>query len=196
MPYPAAFLIHSATLNSRPQDYILAYDTLTAAFHVGATLTGATSHATAIIAGIPGTVISPDYTVPAATLLLHTITGTFQDDEAIADNGTVPGAAKVNGVISEAFDNNGQTMYTTISTTTACRFSPQGTQIKGSPLQVTTVDTVVFPGTVSVDMGDQVVAAEEGFTGTYNISKKPRPTYEAAQKIVSHWTCDIAKGGV
>lgn len=185
--YPAAFLIHNATLNSRRQNFTLGYDAGTAAFTPGKILTGATSHATAIIVSTGATA--------SGTLTLHTITGTFTDNEAISDDGTVPGAALVNGTIAEAFDQYGQTVYTDITTTTACRFSPQGTQIKGSPLQVTTVDRVVFPPTVSVVMGDTLVAAETGFTGTFNISKKPKPTYEAAMKVVSHWTCELAKAG-
>jgi hypothetical protein len=200
VPYPDALLIHSATLTSRRQNFILGYDTGTAAFTVGKTLTGATSHATATIIGIPGTAITDSdgaaiYTVPANTLLLHSITGTFQDNEVLVDNGTVPGAALVDGAVSEAFDIFGQLIYTDINVTTACRFSPQGTQIKGSPLQVTTVDMVVFPGTVSVEMGDKVTAAQTGFTGDYTISKKPKPTYEAAMPVVSHWTCELAKAG-
>ena len=40
---------HSATLRGKRQNFTLAYDAGTAVFHAGATLTGATSHATAVI---------------------------------------------------------------------------------------------------------------------------------------------------
>ena len=97
MVYPTVFLIHSATLNSRRQNFTLGYDTGTAVFHAGATLTGATSHATAIIVSTGS--------IASGSLQVHTITGTFLNDEAISDNGTVPGAAVVNGVIAEAFNS-------------------------------------------------------------------------------------------
>ena len=202
MPYPTTFLIHSATLHQLQQDFILGYDTLTAAFHVGATLTGATSHATATIVGIPGTAITDStgatiYTVPALTLLLHTITGTFQNDEAISDNGTVPGAAKVNGVIGEAFDINGQLMYTDVTATVACRFSnPQESVRVGSrnvPYIVSS-PTVVLPAGTSVAEGDTITSTETGFKGTFQINSV-KQTYEAAQKVVSHITCEIATAG-
>ena len=196
MPFPTTFLIHSATLHQLQQDFILGYDALTAAFHVGATLTGTTSHATAVIVGIPGTALT-DYTVPASTLILHTITGTFQDDEAITDNGTVSGAAKVNGVISEAFDNNGQLMYTDVTATVACRFSnPQESMRIGSrnvPYIVSS-PTVVLPAGTSVSEGDTITSTETGFTGTFRINSV-KQTYEAARAAVSHITCEIGAVG-
>lgn len=73
----------------------LAYDAQTANFNLGATLTGGTSGATAIIlqdvdAGATG------------TLTLGAITGTFQNNELITDNGAVPGSADVNGTVAFA----------------------------------------------------------------------------------------------
>lgn len=82
MVYPAVFLIHSATLNSRRQNFTFGYDAGTAVFTAGKTLTGATSHATAIIVSTGS--------ITSGSLQLHSIVGTFLDDEPITDNGTVP----------------------------------------------------------------------------------------------------------
>jgi len=86
MAYPASWLIHSATLTRRIRNYSLPYDGGTVLFTVGATLTGMTSHATAIIVAIEP--------VAAGNLTIRSITGTFQDNEAITDNGTGGGIAE------------------------------------------------------------------------------------------------------
>lgn len=67
----------------------LGFDAQTAAFTVGETLTGGTSGATAEVLSITKT------SATAGVLKLGTITGTFQDNEAITDG--VTGAATVNG---------------------------------------------------------------------------------------------------
>jgi hypothetical protein len=72
-------------------DQKLGYSAKTAAFNVGATLTGATSGATGTILAIR------DDGDNTGDLILHTVTGTFQSGEAITDNGSTPGAATTAG---------------------------------------------------------------------------------------------------
>jgi|GEM_PF-2519230 len=180
MPYPSVFLIHSATLHhNNGNKQALTYAAPTGTAQAAQTVTGTTSHATAVI----DTVASP--------MVVKTLVGTFTPGETIS----TPSWSATLVSQDEYFDSNGLTVPDVSSATVACRFSPQGTQIKGSPLQVTTVDMVVLPGTTVVAMGDTLTATDTGFSGTFTITKAPKPTYEAAQKIVSHWTCEIAKAG-
>lgn len=79
----------------------LLYDAETAPFNVGATLTGGTSGATAEI------VAATDWG-SEGVLTLGNITGAFEDDEAITDDGGAPGSATVNGTAGNnylAYDN-------------------------------------------------------------------------------------------
>jgi hypothetical protein len=197
---PAKAIPHTCTLRARRQHMLLAYDTPAAAFTVGKTLTGATSHATAVIIGIPGTVLYDSsgaaiYTVPALTLALHTITGTFQDDETITDNGTVPGSAKVNGTIADAFNTGGSLVYTDIDTTTACKLYKRNATIKasGQALTITSTDRVMLPATVTPVMGDNLITTVVGFAGTWTLGS-PEPK-EGPGGILGHWECDLAKAG-
>ncbi|OPY15246.1 MAG: hypothetical protein A4E66_00165 [Syntrophus sp. PtaB.Bin001] len=70
----------------------LAYDTETATFNVGKTLSGVTSLATGLIKGLAdaGT---------TGHLVLINDTGTFQNDEIVADDGSSPGSATANGTL-------------------------------------------------------------------------------------------------
>lgn len=179
---------HTATLRSRRQQFTLGYDTGTAAFTAGKTLTGATSHATAIIVSTGSTA--------SGTLTLHTISGTFQDDEAISDNGTVPGAAKVNGTIAEKFDNDGQLVYSDVDVTIACRFYAQkdAVQQSGQTLYIVTSQKVMIGADVTPANGDLLITTDTGHAGTYTIGNVvPAPGLSAGPH---HWTCDIAKAGV
>jgi hypothetical protein len=189
MVFPAVFLIHSATLNGKRQNFILGYDAGTAVFHAGATLTGATSHATAVIVSTGS--------MASGSLWLHTITGTFVNDEPISDNGTVPGAAVVNGVIAEAFDVDGQLVYTTLSSTVKCRFnSPQESMRSNNRDMAYIVSTpsVVLPAGTDVSEHDTLTSTETGFNGTFTINSVSQ-IYEAAVKTVSHIMCEIAAAG-
>jgi len=75
----------------------LAYDGQTANFTEGATLTGGTSGATALI-------INDVDGGATGTLTLARITGTFEDDEAITDDNGTPGAAVANGALTPLKD--------------------------------------------------------------------------------------------
>jgi len=71
----------------------LDYDGQTANFTVGATLTGATSGATA-------TILEDADGGATGTLTLKDVTGTFANNEVLADNGGTPGAAVANLTIN------------------------------------------------------------------------------------------------
>jgi hypothetical protein len=186
MPYPSVFLIHSATLHQRQQNFLLAYDAGTAVFHVGATLTGATSHATAIIV-LTGSIAS-------GSLQVHSITGTFLNDESISDNGTVPGAAVVNGVIAEARDINEELVYTDITATIICRYFPEKTTFLNNVLVVVSAHVILQP-TTKPAFGDTIAITTSEFTKTFSLSEDPKPVFEAAQNVLSHWSCNITAAG-
>lgn len=178
---------HTATLRGRRQQFTLGYDTGTAAFTAGKTLTGTTSHATAIIVSTGSTA--------SGTLTLHTISGTFQDDEAITDNNGTPGAAVVNGVIAEKFDANGELVYSDVDTAISCRFYAQrdAVQQSGQTLYIVTSQKVMIPADYSPANGDQLITTASGYAGTYQIGNvNPAPALSGGPH---HWTCDIAKAG-
>jgi len=188
MVLPAVFLIHSATLHQLQQNFTLGYDGGTAVFTAGKTLTGATSHATAVIVSTGSSA--------SGTLTLHTITGTFLNDEVITDNNGTPGAAVVNGVKAEAFDSNGELMFTDVTATVACRFLSPAESFrsnKGSAMIVST-PRVLLPAGTAVNEGDTLTSTTLGFAGTFRINSV-KQTYEAAQASVSHITCEIAAAG-
>ena len=182
-------MIHTCTLRGRRQQFTLGYDTGTAAFTAGKTLTGATSHATAVIVSVSGTTAT-------GTLTLHTITGTFQDDEVLSDNGTVPGVAKANGTIADAFDSNGEMVFTDIDTTvSACKFYKRKVTMKssGQAIVLTSSNRLMLPSTVTPATGDEVITTATGFEGTWIIGSPaalPGPGV-----LIGHWECDIAKAG-
>jgi hypothetical protein len=186
MVLPAVFLIHSATLHQMQKNFTLAYDGGTAVFTAGKTLTGATSHATAII-------ISTG-TAGSGTLTLHTISGTFANDEVLSDNGTVPGAAVANGTIAEAFDSNGELSYTDVTATVSCRFVGPTESFRGKPVYIVSTPRVLLPAGTAVNEGDTLTSTVLGFAGTFRINSV-KQTYEAARAVVSHITCEIAAAG-
>ena len=77
----------------------LAFDAGTEAFNVSATLEGGTSLATATIDVV--TVVSGDWSTndAAGYLTISDVSGTFQDDEVIQDDGGSPGSATADGTI-------------------------------------------------------------------------------------------------
>jgi hypothetical protein len=185
---PAKAIPHTATLRGKRQNFTLAYDAGTAAFTAGKTLTGATSHATAVIVSTGS--------IASGSLQVHSITGTFVNDEPISDNGTVPGAAVVNGVISEYFDSNEQLVFTDIDSTIACRFYSQkdAVQESGQTMYIVTTQRVMIPATSTPTNGDQIITTASGYAGTYKLGNvEPAPSMAGSPH---HWTCDIAKAGV
>jgi hypothetical protein len=182
-------MIHTCTVRGKRQNFTLAYDSGTAAFTAGKTLTGATSHATAIIVSTGA--------VGSGTLTLHTISGTFQNNEVISDNGTIPGAALADGTIADAMDGYGQITFTDIdSTSVICHFyrSEDSARVSGQALYMESKVRVMLPLTVtSVAPGDNIVSTVTGFVGTWNVtSVAPLPGPGGTRH---HWECDLALGG-
>jgi len=180
-------MFHTATFRDRRQNFALAYDGGTAVFTVGKTLTGATSHATAVIVSTGA--------AASGTLILHTVTGTFLNDEAITDNNGTPGAAVVNGSIAEAFDSNNEVMYTNVDTTVPCKFYNQKivSKTSGQTPYFTSSPRIMLPASVTPSTGDQVISSNVGFIGTWIIGT-PDPK-AGPGGILHHWECDIAKAG-
>ncbi len=79
---------------------VLKYDAGTAAFNEGSTLTGATSGATATIRRVARTGGLYGSSNAVGYLVLASISGTFQNNEALSDNGAVPGAATADGTVA------------------------------------------------------------------------------------------------
>lgn len=180
-------LIHSAVLHSTRQKFTLGYDGGTAAFTAGKTLTGVTSHATAIIVSTG--------TVGSGTLTLHTITGTFQSDEVIRDNGTAPGAAVVNGTIAEAVDDYGQPTTTSVDTTVSCRFFSSQDMVKtagGGALYGETTLKVLLDGSAVVVEGDTITGTATGYVGTFGINSVT-PAYARDGTTPHNHTCTLAR---
>ena len=182
MPYPSTFLIHSATLTSRKRQFTLLYDGGSAAFTAGKTLTGASSHATAIIVSTGS--------AASGTLTLHTVSGTFIDNEALSDNGTIPGAAVANGTLADGVNANQELTYTTTATTVSCRFGMAYEVQKGLPGMFVSTPRVVLPSGTTVGEGDTITSTTTGFYGTFRINSV-RQQPEAATATVSHITCEL-----
>jgi hypothetical protein len=183
-------LIHSATLRGRRQQFTLGYDGGSAAFTAGKTLTGATSHATAVIVSTGASPVS-------GTLTLHSITGTFIDNEAIADNGTIPGAAVVNGTVKDAFDINHERVFTEIDTILVCKLYRKAAtlQAAGQAFLIESQTKIMFAAADGLRpySGDRIVATEPGFEGTWALSDPQ--VFPGPRGIAHHWECVLAKGG-
>jgi len=184
MPYPSVFLIHSATLqhsNGYQQDLTFTTPT-TGTATVGQTITGGTSHKTAEIVS-----------VASGVLVVKSMTGTFTAGETLS---TATWSGKF---VSQAdhCDTNQELVKDESTSTVSCRFSsPQESMRIGSrnvPYIVSSPHVVLPAGTL-VSEGDTITSTETGFTGTFQINSV-KQTYEAAQKIVSHITCEIATAG-
>ena len=126
----------------------LAYDTQTANFNVGSTLTGASSGAQARIQ------VDSD-SGATGTLTLTDIVGEFIDNEIITDNGGTPGSATVNGTLAHqnaALDTVGNEAIRTAYETNAAwaaAFAASGTEIE---LRVTGDTSQTVEWSVHVDV--------------------------------------------
>lgn len=180
-------MVHTGTLHSTKLVYTLAYDNGTAVFTVGKTVTGTTSHATAVIVSIGS--------IASGSLTVHTVTGTFQNDEAISDNGTIPGAAVVNGVIAQTLDEYGQPTTTSTDTTVTCRFFSSQDMVRiagGASLYGETTLKVLLDGAVTVAEGDTITGTAVGYVGTFGINSVT-PAYARSTTAPFNYTCTLAR---
>lgn len=182
------WLTHTCNLLKRAKKQKLLFDAGTGTFTKGMTVTGATSKATAVIDKVSGTT--------SGYLVLKDITGTFQNDEALADTGT--GAAVANGGCADWQNSYGEYEYywPTDQASIACRFYYSGKnkariihetgQLIDQPL------AVVLPSTVTVSTGEYRISAATGaWSGTWDIqtvyplsNRSATDHYEAVLKKV------------
>ena len=179
---------HTATARRLVLTYNLKYDGGTAVFTAGATLTGVTSHATA-------TILSTG-SAASGTLVIHSISGTFQNDEVLADNGTIPGAAVANGTTSITLDSYGQQSKTPVTSSVICRFS--ASLLGGMTSNPVTGETtynqdnlhVMLPPTSTLVEDDTIVSTDTGYAGTYVINEV-KPAY--ALGSLHHYTARLSR---
>lgn len=161
-------LIHTCTIQRRYAKQRLAFDGGTGAFTTGLTVTGATSGATGVISSVSGATDS-------GYLVLRTLSGTFEDNEAITDPGT--GAAVVNGAATDYQNQSGEPgwYWKDDQTAVPCRLYYAGGgkgkyrhdagEVVDLPLKCMLPDTVTIART-----GYRLVTTASGFAGTYALA--------------------------
>ena len=175
---------HTATVGRLVLNYSLNYDGGSAVFTAGKTLTGVTSHATA-------TIVSTG-SAASGTLVIHTISGTFQNDEVLSDNGTIPGAAVANGTTSITLDSYGQQSKTSVTSSIACRFfntvvsNPRSGQVTYSEDDL----SVMYPPGTDLLEGDTLVSTDTGYADTFTVSGV---TPYTALGSIHHYTAKLAR---
>lgn len=174
-------MIHTCTVrHSGGYQQDLSFTGPTGTAVIGQTVTGTTSHATAVIV----TVSNP--------LVVKPVTGTFTAGEAIS---TLTWSATL-GTQSEHFDSYGELVPDTTDTANvACKFYNSKDVIKtsGQSLFVESTTRLMLPPTVTVVEGDQSISTMAGFVGTWTIHSPallPGPG-----GVAHHWECDLAKAG-
>ena len=176
---------HTATARRMVLTYSLKYDGGTAVFTAGKTLTGATSHATATI--------SSTGSAASGTLVIYDISGTFQNDEPLSDNGTVPGAAVADGVVTGPnLDAYGQQSQVEVTTSISCRFFSKLDLNPSTGALTYAQDSlqVMMPPLVDLDNGDTLTSTATGYAETYVISAL-KPVYTLG--ILHHYTSRLAR---
>jgi hypothetical protein len=175
---------HTATVGRLVLNYSLNYDGGSAVFTAGKTLTGVTSHATA-------TIVSTG-SAASGTLVIHSISGTFQNDEVLSDNGTIPGAAVVNGTASITLDTYGQQSKTSVTSSVSCRFFNivSTNPATGAVLYPQDSLAVLLPPTTTVASGDTLVSTDTGYVGTFTVGEV-KPAY--ALGALHHYTAQLAR---
>ena len=181
---------HSCTIARSTVDKRLNFDAGSAVFTVTKTLTGVTSHATGTVKTV--TKSAGDWAVGTAAgyLVLSNVSGVFADNEAIADNGTIPGAALANGTAAVIVDNYGIQSEDASNTTVKCRFiNPKGGMKKlESGEHIYNLPAVVLPSGTTIAEGDILTGVTSGFTRAFRV--KHVRTVQADEGI-SHIRCDL-----
>jgi len=165
---------HTATARRLVLNYNLAYDNGTAVFTPGATLTGMTSHATA-------TIVSTG-SAASGTLVIHSISGVFQNNEGLSDDGTIHGAATADGTVSITLDTYGQQSKTAVTFSIICRFfaTVLGGMVSNPVTGEVTYEQesiqVMLPPTVVLEVGDTLTSTDPGYATTFTIHEV-KPAY-------------------
>lgn len=181
---------HSCTITRATVDRRLLFDAGSAVFTVGKILTGASSHATGTVKSVTKSTGEWGAGTAAGYLILSNVSGTFTNDEAIADTGTVPGAALANGADIENTDDFGVPTSTTSTATVRCRFvNPKGGMKKlESGEHIYNLPAVILPTGTTVSEGDTITGTLTGFTRTYRVMHVRNVP---ADEGISHIHCDL-----
>ena len=162
MVLPPVFLIHTATIQKRHRMQKLTYTGSTGTPVVAQTVTGGTSHKTAVISALG-----------SGYLVVKTISGTFTAGEALTIGITFTATL---GTQTDYVNQSGEYQYYWLNdqTSIACRFGYSGGkgeiihetgQLLDQPLKC------MLPETVTIDAVDyRIVTVSSGFVGTYDIS--------------------------
>ena len=162
MVLPPVFLIHTATIQKRHRMQKLTYTGATGTPAVAQTVTGGTSHKTAVISALG-----------SGYLVVKTVSGTFTNGEAI----TTSTLSATLGTQTDYVNQSGEYQYywSNDQTGVTCRFSyttagkgetiHESGQLLDQPLKC-----LLLP-TVTIDPLDyRVVTTDAGFAGTYDIA--------------------------
>jgi hypothetical protein len=175
---------HIATARRLILTYDLKYDGGSAVFTAGATLSGVTSHATA-------TILSTG-SAASGTLVIYNITGTFQNNEVLADNGTIPGAAVADGTVSITLDSYGQQSKTPVTSSISCRFfnTIASNPVTGEVTYGQDDLRVMYPPGTDLLLGDTLTGTDTGYAFTYTVSEV-KSAY--ALETLHHYTAKLVR---
>jgi len=173
---------HTATVGRLVQTFSLKYKSGTAVFTAGKTLTSLTGSATILSTG----------STASGTLVIFNITGSFTDGQALADNGTIPGAALADGTTSQVLDSYGQPSKTTVNSTITCRFFNTTATTPGSGVVLYNVDNlyVMYPSGTTLLDGDTLTSTDTGYASTFTVSEI-KPAYMMA--TLHHYTARLTR---
>lgn len=182
-------LPHTCTIQRRYQKQKLSYASGTVAFHLGATVTGGVSGATAVIDRISG-ITATGY------LVLKTVTGTFVSGETIADNSTPSGRATSSAAPSNYRNDSNEVEYywKDDQTSVMCRFYSMRSKVTVlTPGQFPGMTPyLILPSTVTVNhLEYRIKSAISGYTpasGYYQILSIKAP-YN--RMTVDHYTLEL-----
>jgi hypothetical protein len=173
---------HTATVGRLVQSYSLKYKSGTAVFTAGKTLTSLTGSATILSTG----------SAASGTLVIHSITGTFTDGQALADDGTIPGAALADGTTSITLDSYGQPSKSTVNSSVSCRFFNivSSNPRTGAVTYAQDDLGVMLPPTATVGNGDTLTSTDTGYADTFTICEL-KPAY--ALGTLHHYTAQLTR---
>lgn len=171
---------HSCYIQKTAQDYKVNFVSGSAVFNLSQVVSGGTSGATGTIKTV--TVLSGAWEsgTAAGSIILSFISGTFQNGEAIQDDGDTPGQATVSGVQKGEIDSYGDPITTTTRTISVCSFDEEGGRssavINSTGGQfIIKVPLLFLPPAAVIEEGDQVQGNSTHFNKLYKVTKVSYP---------------------
>ena len=166
----------------------LSYASGTSAFTAGATVTGASSGATAIIDRAPVGTVTTGY------LILRTVTGTFQSGETLTDNHSPAGSAKASAAPITYLNGSNEREYywQNDQINVSARFYQMASRMQVLDAgEYPAMDMFVhLPGNVTVQEEEyRISTANEGVAGLYQILgpiRTPRNMWG-----IDHYECKL-----